>query len=97
MPPNRTISAEEEVEFERGGGLKKRTMEDRAREGASFFEYFSSKSGGDTMEDILKTELGREKISWILSNYFLSMEVESGEAKEKLCLQDKVSHQVSHP
>ena len=35
------------------------------------------------MEDILKTELGREIISWILSSYFLSMEVESGERPKR--------------
>ena len=83
MPSHRTISPEEEEQFEQGGGLKKKTLEDRAREGAAFHEFFRSKSDSDTLEDLVKTEAGRETISKIFSSYFFSMEVEGGERPKK--------------
>ena len=80
---HRDVSAQEEEQFEKGGGLKKRTVEDRAREASAFYEFFTSKSEGDKMEDLVLSETGREKISRIFSAYFFSMEVESGERPKK--------------
>ena len=83
MPSHRELSAQEEEEFDKGGGLKKKTLEDRAREGAAFQEFFTDKSDGDKLEDLIKTEQGREKISKIFTSYFFSMEVEGGERPKK--------------
>ena len=70
MPSHRELSAAEEDEFEKGGGLKKKTLEDRAREGVAFYEFFDSKAEGEKIEDLVKTELGRETLSKIFSSYF---------------------------
>ena len=83
MPSHRELSAAEEEEFEKGGGLKKKTLEDRAREGVAFYEFFDSKAEGEKIEDLVKTELGRETLSKIFSSYFFSMEVEGGERPKK--------------
>ena len=39
------MTAEEEAEFEEGGGLKKRTIVDRARETKEFYTFFEEKAG----------------------------------------------------
>ena len=77
------MTADDEAEFEEGGGLKKRTKLDRARDAKSFYTYFEEKASGEKMEDLLVTEDGREKISKIFSNYFFSMEVEGGARPKK--------------
>ena len=83
MPTNVELSPEEEEMFEKGGGLKKRTLVDRAREGGAFYEYFEEKADGDKIEDLAKNEDGREKINKIFSSYFWSMQVESGQRPKK--------------
>ena len=53
------MTADEEAEFEEGGGLKKRTKLDRARDAKSFYTYFEQKASGEKMEDLVVTEDGR--------------------------------------
>ena len=43
MPTHVELSPEEEEEFEKGGGLKKWTLVDRAREVGAFYQYFEEK------------------------------------------------------
>ena len=84
MPSNREMTAEEEDKFEEGGGLKKRTKDDRLRDCNAFYTYFESKvDDGVNMKDCLQDEDGREKFSKIFSNYFWSMTVESGDRPKK--------------
>ena len=84
MPSHRELTAEEEAEFEEGGGLKKRTRVDRKREADSFYKYFEEVAEeGENLKELAETEDGREKISKIFSNYFYSMQVESGERPKK--------------
>ena len=84
MPSNREMTAEEEDKFEEGGGLKKRTKDDRMRDCGAFYTYFESKvDDGVNMKDCLQDEDGREKFSKIFSNYFWSMTVESGDRPKK--------------
>jgi hypothetical protein len=87
MPSHRQLTAEEEAEFEEGGGLKKRTRVDRKREADSFYKYFEEVAEeGENLKELAETEDGREKISKIFSNYFYSMQVESGERPKKIML-----------
>ena len=83
MPTNVELSPEEEEQFEKGGGLKKRTLEDRAREVGAFYSYFDGKADGEKIEDLIKNEDGREEFSKIFSSYFRSMKVESGQRPKK--------------
>ena len=83
MPTNVELSPEEEEQFEKGGGLKKRTLEDRAREVGAFYSYFDGKADGEKIEDLIKNEDGREEFSKIFSSYFWSMKVESGQRPKK--------------
>ena len=83
MPSNRNMSAEEEEKFEEGGGLKKRTRDDRLRDSNAFYAYFKDKADGSSIQDCLEDEDGREKFSKIFSSYFWSMTVESGERPKK--------------
>ena len=84
MPSHREMTVEEEEEFEEGGGLKKRTKMDRKREADSFYKYFAEMAEeGENMKQLAVTEVGREKISKIFSNYFYTMRVESGERPKK--------------
>ena len=77
------MSAEEEEKFEEGGGLKKRTRDDRLRDSNAFYAYFKDKADGSSIKDCLEDEDGREKFSKIFSSYFWSMTVESGERPKK--------------
>ena len=83
MPSHRIISDAEQEEFESGGGLKKETMEDRVREGKVFYKYVEDKADGVSIEDLIKTEEGRDRLNKIFSNYFLSMQVKSGDRPKK--------------
>ena len=77
LPPRRRSSSR------RLGGLKERTLYDRAREVGAFHGYFEEKADGDKIADLVKNEYGREKISKIFSSYFWSMQVESRQRPKK--------------
>ena len=82
MPRNVVLSVEEEEIFENGGGLAKKTLYDRKRECDYFYSFFKEESS-EQLEDLIKTEEDRDKISKILSKFFWSMHVKEGTRPKK--------------
>ena len=72
MPTNIVLSKEERAAMQDGGGLKKRTIEDRSKDIQSFSRFFDSRTGGKKLEDLAKDEEGRNQIT--------------GFAKRKICM-----------
>ena len=67
MPKHQDLTEDERDEFDKGGGLKPRTVNDRAREAGAFYEYFWSKANGQTIESMVETEDGCELFNRIFA------------------------------
>jgi hypothetical protein len=83
MPSNRELTSEEKEEVRKGGGISKRSMEDRVRDTAHFMRYFDTKAEGVKIEEMVSTEEGRAKVTEIFSEYFVSMTIQGGELPKK--------------
>ena len=60
MPTNVSLTEEEEIKFEEGGGLKPSTLYDRKRDVDSFYRFYVNNCNSDKIEDLyLGIRVGR--------------------------------------
>ena len=84
MPLNEELSLDDELQLAKGGGLKKRTIEDRRRDFNYFQQYFEETNKTDyDMATMLTTEVGRQMFADILGRFFYTMRVEGGNWPKK--------------
>ena len=86
MPKNVEVAAEDIERLEEGGGLAKTTLKDRERHYRTFLEFLSKETGGDgNLEDMLKSEEGRDELSNVIGRFFFTMRVDAtDDGQEKL-------------
>ena len=74
MPSNVIVEEEELTAFEEGGGLQKRTLEERARHMEHFQSFYDSECK-EAMNVLFESAEGRDKFSNILGKFFITLRV----------------------